>query len=103
MPRCALVINLGNPTGAVYGKPALETLMDVATQERLLLLADEVYQENIIPPSTFKSCKSLLRGLQNIHADHQRYSSIQLISLHSVSKEKADKVVGTLEPSGFLQ
>jgi len=29
MPRCAIVINPSNPTGAVYGKSALETLMDV--------------------------------------------------------------------------
>lgn len=86
-PRCLIIINPSNPTGTVYGKADLEALVELAAEENLMLLADEVYQENVFPGQEFVSCKSVLRSLQATRSlDDPRYASLQLISLHSVSK-----------------
>ena len=103
-PRCIIIINPNNPTGAVYGQPHLESVIELAAEERLLLLADEVYQENVFPPSEFKSCKFALRSLQATHAMDEKYSTLQLISLQSVSKGmvgEGGQRGGYFEAAGF--
>jgi alanine transaminase len=103
-PRCIIVINPSNPTGAVYSELDLETVIRLAAEERLLLLADEVYQENILPPAKFKSCKSALRSLQASYATNPNFSTLQLISLHSVSKGmigEGGQRGGYFEATGF--
>lgn len=41
--RAIVVINPNNPTGAVYSKAMLETLVSIAQKHNLVLLADEIY------------------------------------------------------------
>ena len=42
--RALVLINPNNPTGAVYPRPLLEQLAEVAARHRLLLLSDEIYE-----------------------------------------------------------
>ena len=60
------------------------TIRDVikfCARERLVLFADEVYQETLISNEVqFHSCKKVLRDLG------QGYLKFQLMSIHSVSK-----------------
>ena len=42
-----VVINPGNPTGAILGEESIREVIDFAEQYDLVILADEVYQENI--------------------------------------------------------
>jgi alanine transaminase len=46
-PRALVVINPGNPTGQVLSREAMVQVLEFAEREKLLLLADEVYQDNI--------------------------------------------------------
>ncbi|HEX5856781.1 MAG TPA: pyridoxal phosphate-dependent aminotransferase [Microbacterium sp.] len=41
--KAIVVINPNNPTGAVYSKEVLEGIVDIARENSLLLLADEIY------------------------------------------------------------
>ncbi|MFH0817308.1 MAG: pyridoxal phosphate-dependent aminotransferase [Candidatus Micrarchaeota archaeon] len=41
--KCLVVINPNNPTGAIYSKKSLLELLDVARENDLFVLADEVY------------------------------------------------------------
>ncbi|MBN2529203.1 MAG: pyridoxal phosphate-dependent aminotransferase [Deltaproteobacteria bacterium] len=40
-----LVINPGNPTGAVYSRQTMETIVDIARRYGVMVIADEIYQE----------------------------------------------------------
>jgi aspartate/methionine/tyrosine aminotransferase len=42
-----VVINPGNPTGQLLTRADIEKIVNVCVAENLLLLADEVYQENV--------------------------------------------------------
>ena len=41
--RALVVINPNNPTGAVYPRELLQSLVDIARRHQLLLMADEIY------------------------------------------------------------
>jgi alanine-synthesizing transaminase len=41
--RAIVLINPNNPTGAVYPRPLLERIVDIARRHGLLLMADEIY------------------------------------------------------------
>ncbi len=41
--KCMVVINPNNPTGAIYSKKSLLEMLDVARENGLVVLADEVY------------------------------------------------------------
>jgi len=78
--RALVVINPGNPTGNVLSD---QNLLDIATycaEENILLIADEVYQENIYQDGlTFTSMRKIVldAGLQ---------SKVALASFQSISK-----------------
>lgn len=78
-PRGLVIINPGNPTGAVLDEATQERLVRLCEQHSLVLLADEVYQENIHRPKThsFSSFKKIVSQLQ---------SNVPLVSFHSISK-----------------
>lgn len=78
-PRAIVVINPGNPTGAVLHETNIGMVLGFAAKHGLTVLADEVYQENLyVPGDRFVSFAQVLedRGLQDV----------SLFSFHSVSK-----------------
>lgn len=83
--RAITVINPGNPVGAVLDREDVVMLINFATEQKLVILADEVYQENVYKEGKkFHSFKKVLRELQK--DDPETYKDTQLISFHSTSK-----------------
>ncbi|KAF8809410.1 transaminase [Phlegmacium glaucopus] len=74
-----VIINPGNPTGAVLDEATQEKLVDLCEKYSLVLLADEVYQINLHRPDThtFTSFKKVVGKKQSL---------IPLVSFHSISK-----------------
>lgn len=82
--RAIVIINPGNPTGASLTEDDVRSVIDFARQERLVIIADEVYQTNVFV-GKFHSFKAALRRLQKENPDG-KFDCIELASLHSVSK-----------------
>jgi alanine transaminase len=81
--RAIVVINPGNPTGASLSPEDIKSVLDVAAEEKLVVIADEVYQTNVFV-GEFTSFKKRLRQLQQEVPG--KYDNVELASLHSVSK-----------------
>jgi aspartate aminotransferase len=60
-PRTKMVIinSPGNPTGAVYTKEELQAIVDVAVDEEILILSDEIYEKLVYDDSKHVSTASL--------------------------------------------
>ena len=69
-----VVINPGNPTGAVLNEQSLIDVIEFAQEHNLMIIADEVYQENIYQ-GKFLSFAKVLGTVP-----------VPLVSLHSISK-----------------
>ena len=69
-----VVINPGNPTGAVLSAQSVHEVIAFAKQNNLVIIADEVYQENIYTGEFVSFARAL--GSENA----------PLFSLHSISK-----------------
>ncbi|GMH14184.1 hypothetical protein Nepgr_016025 [Nepenthes gracilis] len=79
--RALVVINPGNPTGQVLSEDNQREIVEFCKTEGLVLLADEVYQENIyVPDKKFHSFKKVSRSMGYGEKD------ISLVSYQSVSK-----------------
>jgi alanine transaminase len=78
-PKALVIINPGNPTGALLDEATMQKVVRLCEQHGLVLLADEVYQANLHAPTThpFTSFKRVVRSLD---------SPIHLVSFHSISK-----------------
>ncbi|KAH9034995.1 transaminase [Lactarius pseudohatsudake] len=78
-PKALVVINPGNPTGALLDEATMQNVVRLCERYGLVLLADEVYQTNLHSRSThpFTSFKKVVRALG---------SSLPLVSFHSISK-----------------
>ena len=81
--RAIVVINPGNPTGASLSAEEVSDIIKFAAGEKLVIMADEVYQTNIFLGS-FTSFKKGLRDLQKAEPGH--YDHVELASLNSISK-----------------
>ncbi|KAF2116986.1 pyridoxal phosphate-dependent transferase [Lophiotrema nucula] len=81
--KAIAVINPGNPTGASLSADDIKNVLKFAAEKSLVVLADEVYQTNVFI-GEFVSFKKALRDLQK--ESPGKYDSIELASLHSVSK-----------------
>ena len=81
--RAIVVINPGNPTGASLSAEDIKSVIKFAAEEKLVVLADEVYQTNIFI-GKFTSFKQCLRELQQ--ETPGTYDHVELASLHSISK-----------------
>ncbi|KFZ02261.1 hypothetical protein V501_09614 [Pseudogymnoascus sp. VKM F-4519 (FW-2642)] len=81
--RAIAIINPGNPTGASLSYSDIESVIDLAASEHLVILADEVYQTNVFI-GKFHSFKAVLRDMQK--KTPGKYDTVELVSLHSVSK-----------------
>jgi len=80
-PRALCIINPGNPTGQVLTHENIVEIIKFAHDEKLLLLADEVYQDNIYDKdSKFHSFKKVAMELG------APYNNMELISFMSTSK-----------------
>lgn len=76
-----VLINPGNPTGQVLNKKAIQDILKFCSKHKLVLLADEVYQENVYSKDAeFYSCR---RAARDIGLDE---SGLELVSFHSTSK-----------------
>ncbi|MBD3378476.1 aminotransferase class I/II-fold pyridoxal phosphate-dependent enzyme [candidate division KSB1 bacterium] len=72
--KAIVVINPGNPTGAILPKETISEIIEFAQDHQLMIIADEVYQENVYGAEFF----SFARVLQD--------RPVPLFSLHSISK-----------------
>ncbi|KAJ5759340.1 hypothetical protein N7520_006496 [Penicillium odoratum] len=81
--RSVAVINPGNPTGASLSADDIKAVLEIAAEEHLVVIADEVYQTNVFT-GEFVSFKKRLRQLQQEHPG--KYDDVELVSLHSTSK-----------------
>ena len=72
--KAIVVINPGNPTGAILDLESIETLLDFAEERELSIIADEVYQENLYGEKFISFAKAI------------KNRNIPLFSLHSTSK-----------------
>ncbi|KZV32567.1 alanine aminotransferase 2 [Dorcoceras hygrometricum] len=97
--RALVVINPGNPTGQVLAEDNLKQIVEFCKKEGLVLLADEVYQENIyVPDKQFHSFKKVARSMGYGEKD------LSLVSFQSVSKGyygECGKRGGYMEVTGF--
>ncbi|KAG6840785.1 hypothetical protein C0991_004390 [Blastosporella zonata] len=77
--KALVIINPGNPTGALLDEETQVKLVELCEKYSLVLLADEVYQDNLHRRDTypFTSFKKVVRNTQ---------SPIPLVSFHSISK-----------------
>lgn len=97
--RALVVINPGNPTGQVLSESNEREIVEFCKKEGLVLLADEVYQENVyVPDKQFHSFKKVSRSMGYGEKD------ISLVSFQSVSKGyygECGKRGGYMEVTGF--
>ncbi|XP_021720380.1 alanine aminotransferase 2-like [Chenopodium quinoa] len=97
--RALVVINPGNPTGQVLAEENQKQIVEFCKKEGLVLLADEVYQENVYAPDKeFYSFKKIARSMGHEEKD------ISLVSFQSVSKGyygECGKRGGYMEVTGF--
>jgi alanine transaminase len=94
--RALVVINPGNPTGAALDLTNQEEVVKFCEKENLLLIADEVYQENVYAEGKkFTSFKKVMRDTK---------AKIALASLQSTSKGfygECGRRGGYMELNGF--
>uniref|UniRef100_A0ACD5UL98 Uncharacterized protein n=1 Tax=Avena sativa TaxID=4498 RepID=A0ACD5UL98_AVESA len=97
--RALVVINPGNPTGQVLAEENQKKIVEFCKNEGLVLLADEVYQENIYAEDKqFHSFKKIARSMGYTDDD------LPLVSFQSVSKGyygECGKRGGYMEVTGF--
>ncbi|CAB0036101.1 unnamed protein product [Trichogramma brassicae] len=80
-PRVLVVINPGNPTGQVLTRENIENIVRFAHKNKLFLLADEVYQDNVYDKdSAFYSFKRVMTEMG------EPYCHMELASFMSISK-----------------
>ncbi|KAI7867069.1 pyridoxal phosphate-dependent transferase [Mucor mucedo] len=82
--KALVIINPGNPTGQCLTAENLKEIITFCYEQRLVLLADEVYQTNIYEPETrpFVSFKKALMD----HPSAEVKEGVELVSFHSISK-----------------
>ena len=60
--RAIVVINPNNPSGAVYDRPILEGIADIAKRHGLVVLADEIYDRMVYDDAEFVPLATLVDG-----------------------------------------
>ncbi len=73
--RAIVVINPGNPTGAVLNKKCVNEIVNFANDKHISIIADEVYQEN-----------TYSEPFNSFNKATWNFPDVPLFSLHSVSK-----------------
>uniref|UniRef100_A0A3Q1HV86 alanine transaminase n=1 Tax=Anabas testudineus TaxID=64144 RepID=A0A3Q1HV86_ANATE len=80
-PVALYVINPGNPSGHVQSRESIQEVIQFVSEQRLFLLADEVYQEYIYGEKEFFSYKRVLGEMGPPLSD-----TVELASFYSASK-----------------
>ncbi|KPP75618.1 hypothetical protein Z043_105123 [Scleropages formosus] len=81
-PKVLCIINPGNPTGQVQSRKCIEDVLHFAYEEKLFVMSDEVYQDNVYSPDCqFHSFKKVLYEM-----GPEYFDSVELTSFHSTSK-----------------
>ncbi|KAF9943294.1 hypothetical protein BGZ75_007234 [Mortierella antarctica] len=80
--RALVIINPGNPTGQCLTEENMQEIIGFCRKNKIILLADEVYQTNIYQPEQrpFHSFKKVLKSMG------PEYEGFEMISYHSISK-----------------
>jgi len=60
--KALVIINPGNPTGSILSAESIEKIIEFAVKNRLPLICDEVYRENIYTKE-FVSFRSVLETM----------------------------------------
>lgn len=94
-----VIINPGNPTGMCLGEEEMRECIRFCIRNKLVLLADEVYQENIyVPHKKFVSFRKVALDMG------EEAKNAQIISFHSISKGffgECGRRGGYLQAMGF--
>lgn len=81
VPRVIVAVNPGNPTGQVFSRQNVTEIIKFAHKEKLFILADEIYQENVYSEtSEFYSFKKVKHELG------PPFDKMELASFISASK-----------------
>eukprot|EP00761_Pharyngomonas_kirbyi_P000831 gb/GECH01000832.1/.p1 GENE.gb/GECH01000832.1/~~gb/GECH01000832.1/.p1 ORF type:complete len:483 (+),score=112.94 gb/GECH01000832.1/:1-1449(+) len=80
--RAMVLINPGNPTGAVLNRENIQEVIHFCHQEGLILMADEVYQENVYAQG--KAFHSVRKVMLDMGAPYSK--ELSAFSFHSTSK-----------------
>lgn len=87
-PRALVVINPGNPTGNTLSEADMRAVVQFAAARGLVLLADEVYQENVWnaarPFASFRRVAAAMGAVDLARPTAD--AGLQLASFHSTSK-----------------
>jgi len=73
--RAIVLVNPNNPTGAVYPRPLLEAIVELAARHNLVLLSDEIYDDIVYDDAAFQPLAPLAgevpclsySGLSKVH------------------------------------
>ncbi|CAH2039104.1 unnamed protein product, partial [Iphiclides podalirius] len=84
--RVLVIINPGNPSGQVLSVKDLEEIVKFAYDHDLFLLADEVYQDNIIGKKFHSLKKAMNNIIRVMYAMGEPYRSMELASFATCSK-----------------
>ena len=80
--RAFVFINPGNPTGQCLSEQNLQDLVKFCHKNKLVMMADEVYQENIYNVQRpFISARKVLANMSEPYRNN-----VELVSFHTVSK-----------------
>lgn len=79
--RAIALINPGNPTGAIFAREKMAEVLKFAYERNLVVLADEVYQENVYGSTPWVSFKKVLSEMSP-----DIRNTLPLVSFHSISK-----------------
>ena len=60
--RAIVIINPNNPSGAVYGKDALQQIVSIAERHDLVVLADEIYDQMVYDDAEYIPLATLARN-----------------------------------------
>ncbi|XP_055587574.1 alanine aminotransferase 2-like [Uranotaenia lowii] len=80
VPRVLVIINPGNPTGQVLTRENIKEIIKFAHDKKLIVFADEVYQENTYGSNEFHSFKKVMTEMG------PPYNSLELCSFMTCSK-----------------
>lgn len=65
-PKYMLITNPNNPTGTVLSRQALEEVVEIANEHRMLLISDEIYDEIVFEGSNLVSVGEIAKGVPHV-------------------------------------